>query len=344
MKLVMKKKGVVALILISVLVLSVSFYFLFFTNRVCNDGTPYNKCSKTNPYFCSNGNLIEKASVCGCEIGIAVRGDECVSPYAQGPKNITLNYVLRGGEGKINFVVYKALADNLSLIPRYLNSNENPTLLDFKLRMINQEDQRELLMPLVIDIEQITSDKTDQARIAISLVQNIPFGNSTKVSQFGSVTTEYQRYPYEVLYDDEGICSEKSELLIFLLRELGYGTASLYYSVENHEAVGIKCPSGRANSNTGGYCFVETTGPSIITDDRTDYFGSFRQLTSSPQIIKISDGISLRDDLYEYEDAKILIGIRDDMKKYGSINPVQYVQFNNLKNKYGLIDFSQESF
>lgn len=342
MKLVMKKRGVVVLILISVLVLSVVFYFLFFTNRTCNDGTPFNKCSKTNPYFCSNGNLVQKASICGCEIGIAVRGYQCISPYEQGPKNITLNYVLRGAKGKIDFVVYKAMADNLSLIPRYLNSNENPTLLDFKLRMINQPDQKELLMPLVVDIEQITSDKTDQARIAISLVQNIPFGNSTKVSQFGSVTTEYQRYPYEVLYDDEGICSEKSELLIFLLRELGYGTASLYYAPENHEAVGIKCPAKRANA--GGFCFVETTGPSIITDDRTDYFGAVRELTSSPQVINISNGISLGNDLYEYEDAKILIGIRNDMKKYGSINPVEYIQFNNLKYKYGLIDFSQESF
>jgi hypothetical protein len=208
--------------------------------------------------------------------------------------------------------------------------------------MINQKEQREFLLPLVIEIEKITKDKTDQARIAMSMIQNIPFGNSTKTSQFGNINIEYQRYPYEVLYDMKGICSEKSDLMIFFLREIGYGTSSLYYGLENHEAVGIKCPSERAS--TGEFCFIETTGPSIITDDRTDYFGTVRKLISSPQVTKISEGISLRNNLYEYEDAKILINIRDDMKKYGTINPLQYVQFNNLKNKYGLVDFNEYTF
>jgi len=337
----MKRGVIVSLSLISIFILSIIFYFLFFADKTCNDGTPYNKCSKINPYFCSRGILTEKASVCGCSTMIADR-DNCVSPYQEEPKNITLNYVLRGRKGKINFVVYKKLAENLSQIPRYLDSRENPTLLDFKLKMIDQKEQREFLLPLVIEIEKITKDKTDQARIVMSLVQNIPFGNSTKTSQFGNIYIEYQRYPYEVLYDMKGICSEKSNLMIFLLREIGYGTSSFYYGLENHEAIGIKCPSGRANK--GEFCFIETTGPSIITDDRTDYFGTVRKLISSPQVTKISEGISLRNNLYEYEDAKILINIRDDMKKYGTINPLQYVQFNNLKNKYGLVDFNEYTF
>jgi hypothetical protein len=69
----------------------------------------------------------------------------------------------------------------------------------------------------------------------------------------------------------------------------------------------------------------------------TEYFGVIRQLTSTPKVINISDGISLPNNLYEYKDAKKLINIRESMKKYGTINPVQYLQFKNLKRKYGLI-------
>jgi len=337
----MRKGVIIGLSLIFVLILSIVFYFLFFADKTCNDGTPPDECSKINPYFCSKGTLTEKASICGCGL-METDADKCVSFFQEEPKNITLNYVLRGKKGKIDFVVYKRLADYLSEIPRYLNANENPTALDFKLKVINQEEQRELLLPLVMEIEKITRDKTDQARIAISLVQNIPFGISTKTGKFGNVAMEYQRYPYEVLYDMKGICSEKSELMIFLLREIGYGTSSLYYNLENHEAVGIKCPSERANA--GEFCFIETTGPSIITDDRTDYFGTVRELTSSPKVTKISDGISLGRNLYEYRNAKNLIGIRDDIRKNEKINPFQYLQFKNLKRKYGLLDFSEYTF
>jgi hypothetical protein len=208
-----------------------------------------------------------------------------MSKYKDGSKNITLNYTLRGEKGAIIFTAYSRMDEYLSGIPRYIDSNKNPTLLDFKLTRINEEQQKELLQPLAIQIESITSNKEDQARIAISMIQNIPFGSSGKLVRIGNSKTEYERYPYEVLYDFQGICSEKSELLIFLLREIGYGSASLYYNAENHEAVGIKCPLEKSVNNSG-YCFVETTGPSIITDDKTEYVGA-GGLKSAPIVINI---------------------------------------------------------
>ena len=247
---------------------------------------------------------------------------------------------MRGEKGELNITVYKGMVDYLSKIPRYIESVQNPTLSDFKLKLINEEQQRELLLPLVEQIENLTKDREDQARIAISLVQNIPFGNSTNVLKFGNLYVEYQRYPYEVLYDDKGICSEKSALLIFLLREIGYGTASLYYNAENHEAVGIECPREYGVDNSS-YCFVETTGPSIITDDQTEYFGISRQLDSVPIVINISRGIILSKNLYEYKDAQNLIEIRKATNENGELNPLQYFEFNNLKNKYGFAIFNK---
>lgn len=334
------KRRLLAGFVFFVLLLILFSYLFFFSGRnikTCNDETPYNECSKIKPYFCSEEGLRENASFCGCENISKANKDSCVSEFQINPKNITLNYVLRGKEGEINFTVYKKLADYLSEVPRYINSSENPTLLDFRLKTLNEENQKELLLPLVIQIENLTRDKTDQARIAISIVQNIPFGNSTRSLKIGNTETEYYRYPYEVLYDMSGICSEKSGLLVFLLREIGYGTAFLYYNSENHEAAGIECLDERSPS---GYCFIETTGPSIITDDRTDYFGATRQLNSNPQIMITSDGIVLEKNLYEYRDAKSLINIRETMKTYGTINFIQHLQFRKLKKKYGLVSFN----
>ena len=34
--------------------------------NICGDGTMYNTCSKTMPYFCLEGKLIDLALECGC--------------------------------------------------------------------------------------------------------------------------------------------------------------------------------------------------------------------------------------------------------------------------------------
>ena len=208
----MDKKKVLYLVIIAVVILVIIFLITFLnTSSSCADGTLPNACSETRPYFCSQGRLVGHASVCSCYNSSQIKGETCFSNYQFNQKNITLTYTLNGKEKTINFAVYKGMYDYLSKLPRYIDSNQNLTLADFKFKMINEEAQKELLFPLFLRIASITSDKEDRARIAISLVQNIPFGSSDKITKIGSVSVAYQRYPYEVLYDMEGICSEKSE-------------------------------------------------------------------------------------------------------------------------------------
>lgn len=304
----------------------------------CGDGTLYNHCSITKPYFCSNGKLIDLVSVCGCPQDFVKKNNICTSSYQKDSKRIYLKYTLRGENSSLNFVVYGYFADYISKVPRsiYYSSGDNSSRADFILKAMNEEKQREFLMPLVIKIQNITNDKEDQARIAISIVQSIPFGASNKTSTFGNNKINYSRYPYEVLYDMKGICGEKTDLLAFLLRDLGYGTASFYYSSYNHEALGIKCPI-KESLMESGYCFVETTGPSIITDNQLSYVG-VGKLYSSPEVYPISDGIALGNGLYEYSDASKLIRIRDFIDKNGWLGPLREITFKKLKEKYGLID------
>ncbi len=308
-----------------------------FDNSMCGDGSLEGTCSASKPYYCSDGILVERASVCGCLSGLTQNKDSCISKFQTNPRIISLKYILRGEEYNFNYTVYDGMVDYLSELPIYITTNGNghTSRADFKLKNINQEDQRFLLMPLVVGIQNQARDKEDQARIAISLVQNIEWGKSNKTEFFRDTQIQYSRYPYEVLYDSEGVCGEKSELLAFLLRELGYGVAFFYNLEENHEAIGVKCPIEESWKNSG-YCFVETTGPSIITDTEINYVGGLK-LESEPQVLFISDGESLSSDLYEYGDAEKLIDIRKSVNGDSFFfNPKKLVDFKKLEKKYGL--------
>lgn len=302
----------------------------------CGDGSFYNTCDLNKPYYCdaATGMLVENASICGCPAGTVKSENSCISPHQTSPQEVSLPYTLRGEEKTLNFTVYGGMADyisNLSKIITYRGS-EVPLRSDFFLRDINDPEQRQLLIPLLVAIQNSANDKSDQVRIAISLVQNIPFGSSTKLQNFpGKGQVSYSRYPYEVLYDDMGICGEKSELLAFLLKEMGYGTVSFYFPTENHEAVGIKCPSRYSFDNTG-YCFIETTGPSIMTDSGIEYVGGVK-LHSMPEIILVSNGDSLGTGMYEYADAKEMMSLRN-----GNLILFRGTRLNKLRDKYGLVE------
>ncbi len=300
----------------------------------CGDGTLYDSCSLRKPYYCSDGALVEKASFCECSSILTRNGDLCASEYQTNPKNISLKYILRGEENEIDFIVYKGMSDyllNTSRVITYIG-NVNASRVDFKLKDINEPNQREFLLPLVTKIQNTAKNKDDQVRIAVSIVQNIPFGSSNKTTKFLSTEINYSRYPYEVLYDGEGVCGEKSELLLFLLREMGYEVVVLYYSLENHEAVGIKCPD-KYGVKDSGYCFIETTGPAIISDSEVEY-GGWGGLISEPEIMVISEGFSLGENLYEYDDAKDWMNLREK-----GVNDFNRNKFEKLKEKYGLVEY-----
>jgi len=325
--------------MILILIFLILFFFNVFIKEsflLCGDGTFNENCSSRKPYFCLNGTLIEKASVCDCPEILTKKGDLCISRYQTNPKNIILKYVLRGEENEIDFVVYKGMVDYISSLPKsiYHSEDEKPSRGDFQLGSINEEEQKELLLPLVTKIQNIANNKEDQVRIAISIVQGIPYGESGKIITLGPNRVNHSRYPYEVLYDMQGVCEGRSELLAFLLKEIGYGVALFYYPLENHEVVGIKCPMKYSLDNTG-YCFVETTGVSIITNNQ-DYYIGWGKLSSEPEMILTLDGISLSNNLYEYKDAKDLIKISKVIDEKGEINFFQHNKLESLRKKYGL--------
>ena len=211
-------------------------------------------------------------------------------------------------------------------------SNPSPCtseeIRQYYLKYIDDPAQKSDLDVLVRQIESGTPVQDDRARIAISLVQNIPydFNKLYEVSVPGQT-----RYPYQVLYDNAGVCEEKSLLLAYLLRQLGYGVAVFRFDAENHMAAGIQSPSAYAYKNSG-YAFVETTSPSIVTDSEGDYSG-VGHLTSNPEIIPISHGNSFTTVSEEYGDARRFIQL---MSTGPVLDSVHYTEWTGLVQKYGL--------
>lgn len=44
----------------------------------CTDGTLYGQCSTNKPKYCENGNLIDRAFICGCHSGYKISDNQCV--------------------------------------------------------------------------------------------------------------------------------------------------------------------------------------------------------------------------------------------------------------------------
>lgn len=329
-------------VILMISVLSVIFCLSFFNNDkkmdICGDGTFYDTCSINKPYYCESGILKEKSSLCGCEENFYKLNESCAHEiYGKGTEKV-FNYVLRGEENQIIFTVYQNISQYLEDLPRFktYEDEEIPLRGDFKFLKINDPIQKAAIRPLIVSIQNLAPNSLeDQVRIAVSLVQNINYGES-EIRKILGYEIKIPLYPYQVLIESTGSCESKSELLVLILKELNYGSSFLYYPQQNHEAVGIKCPIKNSIHNSG-YCFIETTMPAPISYSNGKYLGlENKKLNTVPQIIVISQGRELGKNLYEYADSRTLSRILNIKNPDRGLNFFQNKILNNLRKKYGL--------
>ena len=293
--------------------------------KTCSDKTVSGDCSSNKPYQCIDGILIEKSDVCGCPFDYVKNGNSCISKYLVNPKNNTYTYILNGKRHSFQFVVYSGLNDYLSNIERSISYTEGespPDTREFIMKDLNNNIQSQYLDTFVEKIVSLSSDNDTQAKIAISIIQNIPYDDY-------SVDTYDidNRYPYEVLYDNTGVCGEKSNLLIYLLRELGFGVVAFEFNF--HRAVGVSC-NELYDNYASGYCFVESTTPSIITDSQGDYRSIGR--LSAPEIIVISSGnqLNVSEEYSDFREYNKILSMGSVLDEY------YYNKWYTIVNKYGL--------
>ena len=274
------------------------------------------------------GQVIVKTTAPGYSTGPSVSPVQGTVPrqylaMKTGAVSKSFPYVLRGEPGTVNLTMYQGVSREIAKEDPYSYVGEKDRYQKF----IDLPVQDSFLLPLVDAIREKTGDPDDQVRIAVSLVQQIPYDQE----MLDKGTLEI-RYPYQTLLDNRGVCCEKSVLLAYILHELGYGVALLDFDNEKHTAVGIRAPTEYAYKNTG-YAFIETTTPLIITDGNGDY-PAFGRISSPPEVLPAGDGRLFGSVSEEWNDAH-------EWERLNSLGPVlgrsDYAAWQALCRKYGIV-------
>ena len=241
--------------------------------------------------------------------------------YRQSPKTTSFSYVIDGNQRSMNFTTFGGLSDFFSSKSHsYHYDPDTGVIMDLLENEVQNENMR-----LFIDMirkRSITSD--DQAKIAISLVQRIPYNGN----RYSRTATEWY-YPYETVHNDKGSAADKSVLLAYILNELGFET--VLFEFPSHMAVGVKASSKYSFYDTG-YAYIETTRPTIITYEPDAGYGGF-SISQNPRIIHLSGGRRVLDVTTEYGDARRMKQLE---AMGGNLNQSYRAELSKISDKYDL--------
>jgi hypothetical protein len=112
--------------------------------------------------------------------------------------------------------------------------------------------KKNLPMGIIQELKKKYPSQTDDQllRDVVSLVQNLDYD----YSKLDSLSFQV-RFPYETLYEEKGVCIEKTLLLLRLLEEMNYNRALITFYGANHAGVGVQCN----HPNYEEFCFIEST-------------------------------------------------------------------------------------
>lgn len=91
-------------------------------------------------------------------------------------------------------------------------------------------------------------------------IQNIPYDSSKAelvLKQVGN-NADTEQYPYQTLYSNNGICTDKTYLGSAMIKELGYGNGLLVFKEQEHMALGITVLNNYASFGSK-YLYMEMT-------------------------------------------------------------------------------------
>lgn len=181
------------------------------------------------------------------------------------PTNPKVNTVVCKYAGK-NLSVSTTLYGNINnyyLYHDYYNRESYLRNEDFaKFVFTNSKDQT--IKKLAGDIKKVATSNglnDDQSlELASCFIQNIQYDNdkSNVVLKGTGNTANTEQYPYQTLYLNRGICTDKTYLGSALLKEMGFGTGILVFDRDEHMSLGINVPIGYSSFSTN-YAIMELT-------------------------------------------------------------------------------------
>jgi hypothetical protein len=165
----------------------------------------------------------------------------------------------------------------------YRDIPESEWLKEYYRAFIDNPYQEELFWQLLEQFREIRTERSldddKYLELMTVFVQSIPY----KTDNAGSPP----KFPVETIADRNGDCDDKSLLLSGLLAYEGYNVSLLYFSPEEHMAVGV-AGSGSTYRDTG-YLYIETTNPSYVGMSPKNLTGGV-PLRSYPLVVRIGNG------------------------------------------------------
>jgi hypothetical protein len=248
-----------------------------------------------------------------------------LTPFHTGPSERLYPFVLHGDRLSAHYTLYDGVYAELE--SRFIRFDGNYTR--YYHAFLDDPLEETTMHEIVAGVQSAANEPDDQLRCAVSLVQAIPYGRSGTEPPHRYHNAQY---PYETLYENSGVCEDKSLLLAAILRKLGYGVALFKFDTENHMAVGVRCADGYDFRDTG-YAFIETTVPCIATDDQGKYV-SFGRITTMPEVIPIAEGKSFGTVEHEFRDAREWNAI---LAQGHVLDARTYARWKELAEEYGIL-------
>ena len=186
-------------------------------------------------------------------------------PQLQQPVTRTFVWNYKGVKYELPLTLYQSVYDYYQSQPRtysyegQLPANWGEAYYGMFLK-VNESDQAisQLASQLKVLGERHGLSSDQIVELTLAFVQAIQYDDAKASNILAKTGNETMLYPYETLFQQKGVCSDKSLLAVSILRKWGYGTAIFAYEEDNHMAIGVACPKSYSTYGSG-YCYGETT-------------------------------------------------------------------------------------
>jgi|SRR3989338_4843717 len=252
---------------------------------------------------------------------------EKILPAKEGEKSSSFNWKYKGKSYLLSENLYESYYQFYKTLPNSLPANDASQVkwyTTYNEMFIDGADGDDTVQTLAEKIRALGEERklneNQMVELVSAFVQTIPYDQGKLERRKSGLDgiTEKITYPYEVLYEDTGVCQDKSYLVYALLKELGYGVTIFLFPdpKDNHMAIGVKCPLAYSNYDSG-YCFIETTSLGNKIGMIPDLIPQSRIATSNIQINTIDDSSAADDEYQPLGNIEILNTI--DGKEYTGI-------------------------
>lgn len=106
----------------------------------------------------------------------------------------------------------------------------------------------------------LTGNGDQKLELATCLVQNIYYDTdkSNQITKGSGNSADTEQLPYQTLYLNKGVCTDKTYLGSELLKEMGYATGIFVFDKDEHVSLGVSVPDGYTSFNSK-YAIMELT-------------------------------------------------------------------------------------